>query len=128
MCCRERIVGRDCMGCLLLSSSVIPPTYGGSQAVLPVAPTKYSTPGGSAKASKRTVSERTREDVPNGRRQPSHTCLILELAICEQSHLSLRERTCIGRFAAVDGRLCRGERRGVPASGCQRVANSRRWS
>src|SRR5947209_14630649 len=28
------------------------------------------------------------EDVPNGRRQPSHTCLTLELAVCEQSPLS----------------------------------------
>src|SRR3989440_12573387 len=80
------------MACTPPSSSVIPPHFGGSQAVLPVAPTKYSTPGGSAKTYKRTVSERTREDVPNGRRQPSHTCLTLELAVCEQSPLSLRER------------------------------------
>src|SRR6266566_3736069 len=100
MCCRERI-----------SSSVIPPTYGGSQAVLPVPPKKYSTPGGGAKASKRTVSERTREDVPNGRRQPHPTCLTLELAICEQSHLSLRERTCIEK--SEKGNTSRDEKMSV---------------
>src|SRR3989442_15867448 len=95
MCCRERIVGIDCMGCILLSSSVIPPTYGGSQTALPDPPKKYSTPGGGAKASKRTVSERTREEVPNGRRQADPACITLEIGICEQSHMSLRERTCI---------------------------------
>src|SRR5258708_532109 len=64
---------------------VIPLPGGGRNCALLVPSKKYSTPCGGAKASKRTVSERTSREVPNVRRQADPVCITLELVICEES-------------------------------------------